>query len=102
MRLRTPSIKLLCQLTAAVAIACHCYFLPYCLMLEGKVYRQVGVDPESGQNIFAVEPRLLWRPPGNVPAVFAPAHWLDRMLRSEYWTTIEHSDGRKWKKPPRS
>jgi hypothetical protein len=70
----------------------------YLWMLERKVYFPTGVDRTTGQNLFAIE--LQYRiAEGWFKAGMRPAHWIDRYCRGDFWTTIEHSDGRKWKNP---
>jgi hypothetical protein len=85
----------------AAAFASNAYFGCYAMMLQGKVYRQIGVDRATGQNVFDIEPAFHMRPAGDIPGVLVPAYWLDRTIRRD-WATIEHSDGRKWKNPPPS
>ena len=74
------------------------YAAIYINLLERKVYRQFGVDPATGQNLLEAEPRYrineAW-----VAAGLRPAYAVDRYIRDDYWTTIEHSSERKWKNP---
>jgi hypothetical protein len=75
-----------------------CFYLgSYYLLLERKLYNPIGVDATTGQNLYEIVP--LYRVPG-IDEVMRPALRIDRRLRPEYWTTIEHSSGRKWKNPP--
>ena len=81
------------------AVIMAAYFGIYLALLESKVYWQIGIDPATGQNIFFAAPR--YRVDGDSSdAFFFIAHRFDRWLRVDYWETIEHSSGRKWKNPP--
>lgn len=75
------------------------YLSAYSLLLERKVYWPIGVDAATRQNLFGIQPQYRlsarW-----VEQFLQPAHWLDRRLRREYWETIEHGSGRRWKNPP--
>jgi hypothetical protein len=82
----------------AISIALAIYIGVYLFVAEPKVYRQTGIDPTTGQNLFHVKPRYA-TDSSTLEIVFAPAHRLDRLIRRERWTTIEHSSGRKWKNP---
>jgi hypothetical protein len=80
-----------------VAAIAWLYPAAYFLMLEGKVYRQIGVASATGQNLFEIEPR--YRFSENWAAVgLRPANWIDRCVRRDYWETVE-SFGKKWKNP---
>lgn len=70
----------------------------YFLMLERKLYFPTGVDRTTGQNLFEIEPKYRIAE-GWFEVTMRPAYWMDRAGRSDYWETIEHSDGRKWKDP---
>ncbi|MBS0262563.1 MAG: hypothetical protein JSS02_11480 [Planctomycetes bacterium] len=71
----------------------------YLALLAGKVYWLIGVDAASQQNLYVTSPRYRLSGPV-VKSLFAPVHWVDRRVRSEYWNTIENTRGRKWKNPP--
>ena len=75
------------------------YFGTYAVVAQKKVYRLVGVDPLTRQNIFVIDPA--YRSGGGWLETFLePAHWIDRvLLRYEFWTTIQNSDGIKWTNP---
>ncbi|MGQ0633485.1 MAG: hypothetical protein ACT4QC_02650 [Planctomycetaceae bacterium] len=92
------SFEIWLRAAAAPALALMVYFGAYLLMLERKVYSPIGTDQATGQNLFDVEPWYRIRTP-QLENVLAPAHRLDRAIRREYWTTIEHSSGRRWKNP---
>lgn len=77
------------------------YLFVYGILLKGKVYVSIGTAPPIGQNIFAIKPA--YRTSGSSVARFLePAHLIDRVIRSGYWTTIENSNGQKWKNPASS
>ena len=88
----------LARFVAVLVFVLALYLGAYAVLLESKVYRQTGVDSKTGQNLFNVEPRYRvnesW-----VESALRPAQWIDRHVRNEYWVTIEHSNGRKWKNP---
>ena len=86
------------RLGAAIVLPLWLYLGSYCLLLERKIYYQTGVDPATGQNLFEIEPRYRLSEPWVEPAM-RPAHWIDRHVRYDYWTTIKGTDGRKWKNP---
>lgn len=76
-----------------------CYYGLYLCLLERKLYELNGRDPVTGQNRMEIIPS--YRLDGDpVALVLAPAHQFDRQIRGDYWTTIEHSDGQRWKNPP--
>jgi hypothetical protein len=68
------------------------------LALVRKAYQPTGVDPVTQQNRYEVLPA--YRVSGQSAEVFfAPAHQMDRSMRNDFWNTIEHSSGKKWKNP---
>lgn len=101
MKRRGPITLLLTNRTfrslALVAMLPACYFGLYYFLLERKLYVQTGVDPASGQNLFYCVPQYR---NSEIESVMRPALWIDRHVRSDYWTTIEKSNGMKWKNPP--
>jgi hypothetical protein len=74
------------------------YLLACGTLLKGKVYVSIGTAPPIGQNIFAIEP-CYRSPAASAARLLEPAHRLDRIIRSDYWRTIENSNGQKWKNP---
>lgn len=76
------------------------YYGTYLSLLAGKVYSPNGRDPITGRNTFDIEPTF--HLDGDLIALLmSPAHHCDRQLRSEYWSTVEHSSGLTWKNPGR-
>lgn len=74
------------------------YVGAYFAMLRSKVYHPAGVDAATGINRHFIAPEYrLFEPTSAV--VFRPAHFLDRHVRSEYWDTVEKTDGTKWPNP---
>ena len=84
----------MCAVLALLAI----YFGSYLCLLERKVYWPDGVDPATGNNRFYIEPKYRFDS-DRLPFAMLPAHRVDRRLRETFWTTIDHSDGRRWKNP---
>ncbi|MSR60329.1 MAG: hypothetical protein EXS05_22260 [Planctomycetaceae bacterium] len=95
---RNPIVGHFWQIVATLTVALAIYFGAYSLLLERKVYRPIGVDAATGQNLFVIEPHYRANA-GWVDAALRPAQWIDSHLRGEYWTSVEHSSGRKWKNP---
>ena len=94
-----PSSGYLGSAIGTLAAVLAVYLGAYFALLEGKVYWPIGVDAATGINLFEAAPR--YRVQGkSVEKVFSPANWIDRMLRDEFWETIEKQNGRKWKNPP--
>ena len=90
------TVKIAVLVAVAIPVA---YFAAYFVALEGKVYRVTGVEPVSGINRHAIEPRFRF---GDVTSnsFFKPALRVDRHSRSDYWTTVENKlTGRKWTNP---
>lgn len=93
------AVRYLMTTVGIIAALLVAYFIAYLALLGGKVYYPVGTDPVTGINRFRIEPEF--RIDGELTeAVFAPALRIDRRIRTEYWKTIENSDGRSWKNPP--
>ena len=87
--------------TVVVVVVLVAYLGSYFALLDRKVYWPAGVDPVTRQNIFKTRPRYLID--GElVERMLDPVHRLDRILRKEYWETIEKTNGGKWKNPPGS
>lgn len=92
-----PARMMLFAAMFAAGVALYCG--TYLLMLNGKLYWSAGADPATGQNLFSISPK--YRIDSDLIArALMPAHWVDEFVRSDYWTTVEHSSGRKWKNPP--
>lgn len=84
------------RLCAVVAMLPALYLGSFYLLLERKLYNPTGVDATPGQNLFDCVPQ--YRVSG-IESAMRPALWIDRHVRSDYWTTIEKSNGMKWKNP---
>lgn len=97
MSARHQTNRLLLILLGVMTILFVIYYAVY-LGLVGKVYLLTGVDPISKQNLFYVQPKYSTESQF-VRRMMAPAHRLDRRLRYDYWTTVESSNGVKWKNP---
>lgn len=70
----------------------------YPLLLAGKQYRLMRVDAATGRNVFEIEPS--YRLEGRVVAAACrPFHEVDRMIRRDYWMTIEKPSGQAWRNP---
>jgi hypothetical protein len=74
------------------------YLATYGILQEGKVYDLIGTVPPVGQNVFELRPAYRVEGPA-VARFFKPAHQIDRVVRPDHWTTIEHSNGSAWKNP---
>lgn len=84
------------RLCAIAAMLPALYLGSFYLLLERKLYYPTGVDAKTGQNLFDIGPQ--YRVSG-IEFAMRPALWIDRHVRSDYWTTIEKSNGMKWKNP---
>ena len=89
-----PLIMVAALLTALLMAYVGAYFV----MLRSKVYYSAGVDAATGINRHFIAPEYrLFEPTAAI--FFRPAHFLDRHLRSEYWDTVEKTDGTEWRNP---
>jgi hypothetical protein len=84
--------------SAGVTLLPVIYLGSFHLLLERKLAMPTGVDAKTGQNLFDCVPQYRIRERW-VETAMRPALWIDRQIRADYWTTIEHSNGRKWKNP---
>ena len=87
-------------ITVAVVVTAllMAYVGTYFAMLRSKVYDPVGVDAATGINRHFIAPEYrLFEPTSAV--FFRPVHFLDRHIRSEYWDTVEKTDGTERRNP---
>lgn len=84
--------------TAVALIVSASYPVAYLALLDRKLYWPVGADPVTQQVTYETLPSYRVNEP-SVERFFAPVHRVDRVLRNDFWNTIELSNGQKWKNP---